>query len=114
MATITRRHNIEKKLYLSYSLNIIDWICTILLLSTGGFYEANPVARLFIGNLTLGFLIKCALPLLIVVTVCWALSKLSFEDLAVADKFACFLMVFYIAINLDHLLNIILLLSGAV
>ncbi|MBQ6154170.1 MAG: hypothetical protein IJJ15_10535 [Ruminococcus sp.] len=114
MAEVIRRQNIEKKLYLSYSLNIIDWVCTLFLLSSGGFYEANPVARLFIGSITLGFLIKCALPLLIVVTVSWALSKLSFEDMATADSFVCFLLVFYIAINLDHLINFILLFSGAV
>ena len=114
MATVIRRHNIEKKLYLSYSLNIIDWVCTLLLLSTGGFYEANPVARLFINSLSLGFLIKCAVPLLVVVTVCWALTKLSFEDLATADSFVCFLLVFYLAINLDHIVNFILLFSGAV
>ena len=114
MARVIRKQNIEKKLYLSYSLNIIDWVCTLILLSTGGFYEANPVARLFINSLSLGFLIKCAVPLLIVVTVSWALSKLSFDDLAIADRFVCFLMVFYIAINLDHVINFILLFSGVV
>ena len=114
MAKVIRRQNIEKKLYLSYSLNIIDWVCTLFLLSTGGFYEANPVARLFIGSLTLGFLIKCALPLLIVVMVSWALTKLSFEDMEIADHFVCFLLVFYLAINLDHVLNFILLFTGAV
>ena len=114
MAEVIRRQNIEKKLYLSYSLNIIDWICTLFLLSTGGFYEANPIARMFIGSLSLGFLIKCAFPLLVVVTVSWALKKLSFDNLAVADQFICFLMVFYLAINLDHLINFILLFAGTV
>ena len=114
MPTLIRRQNIEKKLYLSYSLNIVDWICTLVLLSTGGFYEANPIARLFIGSLSLGFLIKCALPLLVVVTVSWGMKKLDFEDLKIADAFVCFLMVFYLAINLDHLINFILLFSGAV
>ncbi len=111
METALRRQNIEKKLYLTYSLNIIDWICTLILLATGSFYEANPIARTFIGSITLGFLAKCALPLLIVVTVIWFLKKLSFDDLRIPDAFVSFVLVYYIAINLDHLVNFILLIG---
>lgn len=102
--------NLRRKFYLIYLLNVVDWVCTVLLLSTGSFTEANPIARTFIYNLYLGFFVKCLLPLIFIIPVCKFLYILDPPYLKVADMVISFGFTVYLAIIIDHIINFILLL----
>ena len=105
-----KRSKLFRKLALIYLLNIVDWACTVILLNTGRYFEANPLMRQFIGSLPGGFFTKCLLPAFAVSAVIFALRMLDRRDLFVADQFISFVLVFYTAVNLDHVINFLLLL----
>ncbi len=99
-----------KKLYLVYLLNVLDWVCTVVLLSTGAFYEANPIAKTFINSISLGLLIKCILPFVIIFIVSKCMHILDMPQLRTADMVISFGLTVYIAITVDHIINFVLLL----
>lgn len=101
--------SLGKKLYLVYLLNVVDWVCTVALLSTGLFYEANPFARTFISDITFGFVIKCVVPLVLIYLCARFLHILDFSRLKIADMLISFALTVYLFIALDHLINFILL-----
>ena len=111
MDTATMRRGFYKKLCLLHSMNTVDWICTVVLLGTGGFYEANPLSALFIGDVSAGFVIKCILPTAVILLIAYAAKTLNAQDFGTADRWICFGLAFYMAINADHVLNFILLFS---
>ncbi len=100
---------ISRKLFFVYFLNVVDWVCTIALLSTGMFYEANPIARTFIDSVLLGFLIKCLLPFIAIFFCTRFIRILENGQLKIADMLISFALTVYIAITLDHIINFILL-----
>lgn len=100
---------ISKKLFFVYFLNVIDWVCTITLLSTGMFYEANPIARTFIESVMLGFFIKCLIPFVAIILCARCMHILESSQLKLADMLISFALTVYIAITLDHIINFILL-----
>ena len=103
------RAGLVKKLYLIYSLNVADWICTVILLSSGGFFEANPLAGSFIGDISAGFAVKCGLALAVVILIAGALTRLDGDQLYIVDCFISFVLAFYTVICLIHIVNFILL-----
>lgn len=111
MYEATVRSNISKKLYLVYFLNVVDFICTLALLSTGIFYEANPIARTFISSALLAVLLKCVIPFFVIVLCVKGMSVLDYPQLKVADMVVSFGLTVYIVILLDHLINFIILLA---
>ena len=98
-----------KKLALVYALNLTDWVFTLLLLRTGQFAEANPVMQPFITSIPQGFTLKCLFPAAAIGTVMLLLRRLRLSELGTADRFISFVLVFYLAINLDHIVNFFLL-----
>ena len=98
-----------KKLCLLHSMNAVDWICTVMLLRTGGFFEANPLSALFIGDVSAGFFIKCIVPTAVILLIAYAAKTLDADDLRTADRWISFGLAVYTAINVDHVLNFILL-----
>ena len=109
METAMIRRGFFRKLCLLHCMNAADWICTVVLLRTGSFYEANPISALFIGDISAGFLIKCVLPAAVILLIMRAAAMLDADELRTADRWICFGLAFYSAINLDHVLNFILL-----
>ena len=100
---------ISRKLLWVYFLNVVDWVCTIILLSTGMFFEANPIARTFIDNISLGFVIKCLIPFFGVFVCCRYMKVLGFTQLRFADMLVSFALTVYIAIIIDHIINFLIL-----
>ena len=100
------------KLWLLALMNAGDWVCTVALTRSGACYEANPLMAPVIGDLKWGFMIKCVLPLAAV----WLIGRIcrTFDrgELRSADRWVSFAVVFYLAIHLDHLIQLILYLSG--
>ncbi len=102
-------NNISRKIYFLYLLNVVDFICTTVLLSSGYFTEANPIAASFIYNLPLGLIIKCVIPFIAVAFVSSQLHLLNDRNLKLADNFISFGIALYVFANLTHIVNYILL-----
>ena len=100
--------NLSKKLYLVYFLNVLDWACTVLLLKTGLFYEANPIANTFIHNILLGFVIKCVVPFVVIFLISRSMNILGISQLRIADKLISFAFTVYLAVILDHIINFVM------
>ncbi len=92
-----------------FVLNIVDWLCTVVLLATERFREANPLMREIIVSLPLGFLAKCLFPAAAISAVMLLLRRLDLSGLRTTDRFISFVLVFYLAVNFDHVLNFLLL-----
>ena len=105
MKTSTAKSTLKQKLYLLYSLNAADWICTAALLRSGRFFEANPLAGTFIWNTSAGFAIKCVIPAAVITLIVRAIRGLEPDDLRLVDMFASFALVFYTALCIDHIIN---------
>ncbi len=99
---------LSKKLYFVYFLNVIDWVCTVLLLNTGLFYEANPIANTFIHNILLGFAIKCVAPFVVIFLISRSMDILEYPQLKIADMMISFALTVYLAVTLDHIINFVI------
>lgn len=91
-----------------YALNIADWICTVALLRTGGFFEANPLMRTLIGEPLSGLVAKCLLPGALLISVYLITRGLDGRALSRVDRFVCFVLALYSALCAIHILNIII------
>ncbi|MBQ7132869.1 MAG: hypothetical protein IJO20_00055 [Ruminococcus sp.] len=96
---------LSQKLYLVYFLNVLDWVCTVMLLKTGLFYEANPIANTFIHSILLGFVIKCVAPFAVVFLIVRSMNILEISQLKTADMMISFALTVYLAVTLDHVIN---------
>lgn len=101
-------NKLVRKLYFVYFLNVLDWVCTVLLLNTGMFFEANPIANTFINNILLGFLLKCVAPFVVVFLVNWFMHILDMRELKLCDMMISFALTVYLAVTLDHIVNFII------
>lgn len=97
-----------RKLYFVYFLNVLDWVCTVLLLNTGMFFEANPIADTFIDNVWLSFFLKCVAPFFVVFLVNRFLHILDIRELKLCDMMISFTLTVYLAVTLDHIINFII------
>lgn len=100
---------VRRRLRLLYILNIIDWICTVILLSSGGFYEANPLMRPIVTSVPIGFLIKGVLPAAIVAAIPRLTIKLDRAGITKIIRFTNIILTLYIALCVNHIFNFILL-----
>lgn len=97
------------KLVLLYLLNICDWICTMALIGTGKFYEANPIMQPVFENFGLTLLIKGVLPLALTV-LCAALFKAFDLGETTTMKVILYIgIIIYSLLNLWHIINFVLL-----
>ena len=93
----------RKRLFLLFMLNISDWICTLSLLKTGLFKEANPLMSGIISNVWLGLLVKAGLPLALIL---FALTKVESADsrqLLLSNNIALVGVSVYFLLNLYHI-----------
>lgn len=94
----------KKRLFLLYMLNVSDWICTLSLLDTGLFKEANPLMKGVIENKAAGFFVKIILPLAL---IAFALSKIKQADkrqLLLSNNIALFGVAVYFLLNIYHIM----------
>ncbi len=68
---------IKRRLTALFLLNVSDWICTLALLRTGLFREANPLMSKVVAGLPSGFLVKVCMPLALIL---FAFSKIKSAD----------------------------------
>lgn len=94
---------IKRRLFLLFMLNLSDWLCTLALISTGYFAEANPLMRNVVESPFLGFLVKFALPLGLIL---FAVRKIKFAEpkqIAISNNIVLAGVAIYVMINLYHL-----------
>lgn len=93
----------KKRLFLLFMLNLSDWICTLALLRTGLFKEANPLMENVISNYALGFAVKAVMPFGLIL---FALTKLKDADrrqILISNNIALFGVSVYFLLNLYHI-----------
>ena len=106
-----RRYSFYQKLFFLYLLNLVDWICTEVLLSTGRFVEANPIMNPVLRGFLPTLLLKGLLPLALSV-LCAVLYRLAqAEDSRFPDVLVNVGIVAYSLVNLWHIVNFLLLFS---
>ena len=64
--------------------------------------------NLMIGDLSLGFAVKCILPAVLLVLVYKMYNELGEKEIRYVDKFIAFALALYIALCLVHIANFIL------
>ena len=106
------RLSLRRKLYLLYMMNVSDWICTAVLLRSGRFSEANPLAVGVMNSLSLGFLIKVMLSAAVIWLVYRLIERLDDSGLATADSAVSFTLVIYSSIHIVHAVNFLILFFG--
>ena len=107
METVLQRA-LSNKLCLIYALNIADYICTVTLLRTGDFAEANPLMRPVIGDPLSGLFFKCLLPAALLLLVRRMCRVLSVRELVYVDRFICFVLALYCALCAIHIISFVL------
>lgn len=97
------------KLILLYFLNISDWICTMALIGTGKFYEANPIMQPVLENFGLTVVIKGVLPLALTL-ICAVLFRTFNLGETTSMKVILYIgIIIYSLLNLWHIINFLLL-----
>lgn len=98
-----------QKIFFLYFLNIIDWLCTEALISSGKFYEANPIMQPVLENFWLTILVKGVLPL-VLVALCAVVYKIADTEEGLLAKILLNVgIVAYVLVNVWHILNFVLL-----
>ena len=108
---VKKSFSFYQKLFFLYFLNLIDWICTEVLLMTGKFFEANPIMQTVLENFWSTVLIKGLLPLALII-VCCIIYKFAGEiDSPITNILINIGIVAYALLNAWHILNFVLLFS---
>lgn len=98
------------KLISIYLLNIVDWLCTEALISTGRFYEANPFMKLVLENFWLTVLIKGIVPLVLIALCAVIYRLMDIDEIGrLANAFIYFGIIAYSMIIIWHIANFVLL-----
>lgn len=97
------------KLIFLYFLNIIDWICTEVLIGSGRFYEANPIMQPVLQNFWMTLLIKGILPLALVLGCALIYKLANVEQGTITNVLLYIGIIAYALVNLWHILNFVLL-----
>ncbi len=103
------RYSFYQKIFFLYFLNIVDWVCTEALLSTGRFYEANPLMRPVLDGFLPTLLIKGILPFVLIIICCAVYRASGIEESRFANVLLYTGIIVYAAVNLWHILNFLLL-----
>ncbi len=101
MKRLMSRTEFDGRLILLYALNVSDYLFTLVLISSGLFVEANPLMIPCIGNIS-GFMIKCILPLALLMTVHIRLCLHGTKYPAAVRMLLNGIIVYYGAINAMH------------
>lgn len=111
MITLLKRsslQNIKYKFLLIYLLNVSDIICTILLLKTGLFIEANPLMFKVIQDQSAALALKVFLPALLLLALTVRIHKATEYQLRISNYLVNIILLLYTLINLSHIIWFVL------
>lgn len=100
----------RQRLILVALLNISDWFCTMVILKNKGFFEVNPFMANLIENPMLCFFVKIILPFALMMYIFYMVPKIRGKLLNAIAVIMLVLTGFYLAINIVHIFNFVLLL----
>ena len=91
------------KLLIIYLLNIFDLFCTLVLLGTGIFEEANPLMKNIINNVDITIFIK----VFIIGTILLFIARYIKRDYKIANRLINITLISYICVSILHLYYIL-------
>lgn len=94
---------LRKKLVLLYVLNLCDIAFTLLLLSTGGFREVNPIMAAALQNGAAVAAVKLLLPGAVLVWLYTALLRSDLRQKKLCNQVVNVMLLGYITVNAAHL-----------
>ncbi len=100
-AAFSVRSKYDKKLIVLYTLNLSDYLFTLILLSCGMFIEANPLLSTSIDGFW-GFVLKCIVPFIL---LAYIHIRLSLNDIRCERAVRILLniiLIYYWIINVFH------------
>lgn len=95
--------NINNKFFILYTLNVTDIIFTIILLDTGFYLEANTLIANVVQSLLTSFLLKIALPALLLIFIYFRMQKATNQQLKQSNFFININIVLYTFVNIFHI-----------
>lgn len=104
-------YSFYQKLFFLYFLNLIDWICTEVLINSGEFYEANPLMQTVLTNFWVTIFIKGVLPLVLVIGCAVIFKATNSEQSFMTNLLLYIGIIAYACVNLWHIFNFVLLFS---
>jgi len=104
-----RSNDTARRLLFLYLLNVSDWFCTVVILRSGYFFEANPIMQPIINNIPVSFTVKCLLPMLLILYACFNITDITKKQEALARYILNAITTVYTLINATHIVNYILL-----
>ena len=97
------------RLAVLYALNFIDYICTVFLLSTERFFEANPVMQFLFSAPLAAFAVKCLLPIPLMLYISAQAKTADKRQTKISLVLIDIAIFLYLAIILSHIVNFLLL-----
>lgn len=104
--TIEAYPKVKRKLVLLYFLNVTDIIFTLLFHNTGYFIELNPVMKQMLSNQTVILIAKLIIPFALLFYIGIRLKKATGKQLKIANILILVVLIFYLVINLMHLVTL--------
>ncbi len=99
---ITADCETDSRMFIIYILNLTDYLFTLVLISSGLFFEANPLLSYGI-NGTAGFLAKCMLPLMLMLFIRLRIFNDPPERMIAVKLLLDVILAYYIVINSFHI-----------
>lgn len=95
---------VKIKFIILYILNVTDIIFTLILMNTGFFSEANYVMKSIVDNPLTSLLLKIILPGILLIYIYLRMKNATNEQLKKAKWLVNGIVIFYIIINIMHLI----------
>jgi hypothetical protein len=95
-----------------FILNVTDILFTLYLLSTGLFYEGNPVMSRVTENISASLFLKIVIPLTLIIYIYIRMKKATEKQLFYANIIINGCLGFYLMINLLHIVWIMMYLQA--
>lgn len=102
-------HMIKNKFMLLLLLNITDIVFTLMLLGTGFYREVNVFMIEVVQNLQASLLLKVVLPAGLLFYLYLRMQRATEHQLKISNYLVNGILVFYMAINVMHLIMVTLL-----
>ena len=99
---------VVRRLFALFFLNVSDWICTLALIKTGLFKEANPLMSTVVSNIYLGFFVKVCVPLTLIFFAFSNIKNADSHQLRISNSIVLAGTAIYFLLNLYHIVCFIL------
>lgn len=105
--------DIKRKVQILYVLNVVDMICTLMLLKTGHFIEVNLLLKSVVQEPIKMVFIKVLLPILLLFYLYQRIKKASPKQLKISNIVLNGAVIFYGLVNIIHVFGFLFLMGIA-